>query len=59
MTMFWIVLGVVVAVLLVVGWLYDRRFGFHADRLPSSDRRSEMDAEARNTQDRGSFGGGF
>ena len=58
MTMFWIVVGVVVAALLLVGWLYDRKFGFHADRLPSTDRRAQMDADARNTQNRaGPYGG--
>ena len=50
MTMFWIVVGVVVAVLLVVAWLYDHKFGFNADRLPSADRRARAEADGHNTQ---------
>lgn len=50
MTMFWIVIGVVVAVLLLVGWLYDRKFGFNADRMPSAESRATAEAHAWNTQ---------
>jgi hypothetical protein len=46
----WIVIAVVVTVLLVVGWLYDRKFGFHADRMPSAERRAAAEAHAWNTQ---------
>jgi hypothetical protein len=58
MTTFLIVTGVVVAVLLVFGWLWDRRFGFNADRMQSPDRRAQADADARTTQHGASHLGG-
>ena len=58
MTMFWIVIGVVVVVLLLVGWLFDRRFGFDSDRLPSSDRRAQAEADGHNTQRQANHFGG-
>lgn len=50
MTIFWIVTGVVVAVLLVVGWLYDRKWGFNSQHLPSAARRADAEADGHNTQ---------
>lgn len=60
MTTFWVVTGVVVAVLLAVGWLYDRRWGFNARQLPSDAHRAGAEADGRNTQHRvGGSGTGF
>ena len=46
----WIGIAVVVAVLLAIGWLYDRKFGFQGDRMPSAERRAAAEAHAWNTQ---------
>jgi hypothetical protein len=56
----WVVIGAVVAVLLAAGWLYDRRFGFQADRMPSTDRQAQAEADGRNTHHGAThFGGPF
>lgn len=58
MTTFLIVTGVVVAALLAFGWLWDRKWGFNAERMLSSDRRAQADADARTSQHGASHLGG-
>lgn len=57
MTMFWIIAGVALAVVLVGAWLYDRRWTFDPDRRKEIDRaQSEVDTAWG--RDR-TYGGGF
>lgn len=50
MTTFWIVTGVVLAVLLVGAWLYDRKWGVNRENLPSDASRAGAEADAWRAQ---------
>jgi hypothetical protein len=59
MTTFWIVTGVVVALLLVGAWLFDRKWGFNRENLPSDARRASAEADAWRTQQGSTYGDSF
>lgn len=51
MTTFWIVTGVVLTVLLVGAWLYDRGWGgVDPQKMPSAAKRAGAEADAWRTQ---------
>jgi hypothetical protein len=59
MTTFWIVTGVVVTVLLVGAWLYDRKWSVNHKNLPSEAHRAGAEADAWRTQHGTTFGDTF
>lgn len=59
MTTFWIVTGVVVAVVLIGAWLYDRKWGVDPTSMPSPEKRAGAEADAWKSQQGASLGDSF
>jgi hypothetical protein len=57
MTTFWIVTGVVVALVLIGAWLYDRKWGVDPTRMPSPAKRAEAETQGWISQQGASHGG--
>jgi hypothetical protein len=57
--MFWVVTGIVLAVVMLAAWLYDRRHDVDHGKMPSAADRAGAEADFRNTQSWSQSGGGF
>lgn len=57
MTTFWLVTGVVVAVMLIGAWLYDRKRGFDPTSMPSPEKRAEAEVQGWVAQHGATHGG--
>ena len=45
-TMFWIIGGAILAVVLVGAWLYDRRWGFNETHMPNDAAKAQAQVDA-------------
>lgn len=55
-TMFWIIGGAILAVVLVGAWLYDRRWGFNETHMPNDAAKAQAQVDAWRSPDRSAPG---
>jgi len=55
-TMFWIIGGAILAVVLVGAWLYDRRWGFNETHMPNDAAKAQAQVDAWRSPDRNAPG---